>query len=98
MAKVMRAVHNQVDSRMIEMRKDNSTKKKSFRKVLDTALEPLMWYKPTKLTEINDCISVEQIMNARATLLPNHPLHPTDQEVAFTNMVDSLSNKKSPEK
>ena len=94
--KLMRAVHHQVDSRMIEIRKENATKKKSFRKVLESALEPLLWYTPTRLTEINDCVSSRHGDWTWVHMFPNFPLHPTDQEIEFTNMVqvtDETSNK-----
>ena len=97
-SQIMRAVLNNADHRMAELYQENSTKKKSFRKILDVALEPLWWHKPTKLTEINDCISVEHIRNARSLMLPNQPLYPTEQEIAFTNMVDLTSTEDSKEK
>ena len=94
--KLLRAVHHQVDSRVIEMRKENAAKKKSFRKILDVALEPLFYYTPTRLTEINDCVSSRHRDRTLGHMFPNFPLHPTDQEIEFTNMVqvtDKTSNK-----
>lgn len=94
--KLLRAVHHQVDSRVIEMRKENAAKKKSFRKILDVALEPLFYYTPTRLTEINDCVSSRHRDRTLGHMFPNFPLHPTEQEIEFTNMVqvtDKTSNK-----